>query len=100
MISRITDVNTAPGALHDLGCIQSRFADVQGLLLRRDVNSIAMYHLYAGREFGEYLWEVLVEVARELRGGPSRHPRPTVPKGYGLNAEDAELYGACKNKVD
>ena len=70
LMSRITDVNTAPDALRDLTCVQSRFADVQGLLLRRNVNGIAMYQLYAGREFGEYLWEVLAETARELGGGP------------------------------
>ena len=70
LMSRITDVNTSPAALADLGCVQSRFADVQGLLLRRDVDGLALYQLYAGREFGEYLWEVLVEVARELAGGP------------------------------
>ena len=71
MMGRLTDVNTSPTALPDLHCVQSRFADVQGLLLRRDVNGIAMYQLYAGREFGEYLWETLVEVARELGGGPA-----------------------------
>ena len=70
LMSRITDVNTSLDALRDLGCVQSRFADVQGLLLRRDVGGIAVYQLYAGREFGEYLWEVLVETARELGGGP------------------------------
>lgn len=70
LMNRITDVNTAPNALRDLTCVQSRFADVQGLLLRRDVNGIAMYQLYAGREYGEYLWETLVETAKELGGGP------------------------------
>ena len=70
-LSRITEVDTSPRALPDLSCVQSRFADVQGLLLRRDVNGMTMYQLYAGREFGEYLWEVLVEAAREVGGGPA-----------------------------
>lgn len=70
MMSRITEIDTSPRALPDLACVQSRFADVQGMLLRRDVNGIAMYQLYAGREFGEYLWEVLIETAREVGGGP------------------------------
>ena len=70
MMSHITETDTSPRALPDLSCIQSRFADVQGLLLRRDVNGIAMYQLYASREFGEYLWEVLTETAHEVRGGP------------------------------
>ena len=70
MMSRITEIDTSPGALPDLSCVQSRFADVQGLLLRRDVNGIAMYQFYAGREFGEYLWEVFIEAAHEVGGGP------------------------------
>ncbi len=70
MMSRITEINTSPGALPDQTCVQSRFAGVQALLLRRDVNGIVMYQLYAGREFGEYLWEVLIETAREVGGGP------------------------------
>ena len=70
LMSRITEIDTSPSVLPDLRCVQSRFADVQGILLRRDVNNIAIYHLYAGREFGEYLWEVLIETAHEVRGGP------------------------------
>ena len=70
MMSRITEIDTSLRALPDLCCVQSRFADVQGLLLRRDVNGIVMYQLYAGREFGEYLWEVLIETAHEVGGGP------------------------------
>ncbi len=70
LLSRITEVDASPRTLPDLTCLQSRFADIQGLLLRRDVIGIPMYHLYAGREFGEYLWEVLIEAAGEAGGGP------------------------------
>ena len=70
MMNRITEIDTSPRAMSDLSCLQSRFADVQGLLLRRDVNGIAMYQLYASREFGEYLWQVLIEAAHEVGGGP------------------------------
>ena len=69
LMSRITEIDTSSRAHPDLACVQSRFADVQGLLLRRDVNGVPMYQLYAGREFGEYLWEVLVETAQEVGGG-------------------------------
>lgn len=71
LFSRITELDTSPNALPDLTCVQSRFADVPGLLIRRDVNNIVMYQLYAGREYGEYLWEALVETAGELGGGPA-----------------------------
>ena len=70
LMSRITAADTGPRSLSDLTSVQSRFAEVQALLLRRDVNGIAMYQLYASREFGEYLWEALIQTARELHGGP------------------------------
>ena len=69
LMTRVTEMDTSGHALPDLTGVQSRFADVQGLLLRRDVNGVVMYQLYAGREFGEYLWEVLIETAREVGGG-------------------------------
>ena len=53
----------------------------QGLLLRRDVNGIALYQLYAGREYGEYLWETLVETAKEVGGGPvGTHALRSLPR--------------------
>ena len=71
LFSRITDIDTSPISLPDLTCVQARFADVQALLLRRDVSGMAMYQLYASREFGEYLWGAVVEAAREVGGGPA-----------------------------
>ena len=70
ILSRVTEMDSSPRALPDLACVQSRFAEVHGLLLRRDVKDIAIYQLYAGREFGECLWEALVETAHDLGGGP------------------------------
>ena len=70
LLSRITELDVSSLALPDLVCAQSRFADIQGLLLRRDVNGVPMYQLYASREFGEYLWEILIESAAEVSGGP------------------------------
>ena len=70
LLSRITDLNISPRALPDLSCAQARFAEVQGLLLRRDIQGIPAYQLYASREFGEYLWENIIDAALETGGGP------------------------------
>ena len=70
LMNRVTELDVSPCSLTDLSCVQSRFAEGQGLLLRRDVHGIPIYQLYAGREFGEFLWEVLVETAKEVGGGP------------------------------
>lgn len=70
LMSRITELDVSPRVLPNLACIQSRFADIQGLLLRQDVQEVPIHQLYAGREFGEYLWEALIEIARQVGGGP------------------------------
>ena len=70
LLSRITDLDISPRAVPDLTCAQARFAEVQGLLLRRDVQSTPAYQLYSGREFGEYLWEALIDAATETGGSP------------------------------
>ena len=70
LLSRITDLDISHRAMPDLTCAQARFAEVQGLLLRLDIQSIPAYQLYASREFGEYLWEALIDAATETGGGP------------------------------
>ena len=70
LLSRITDLDISHRTMPDLTCAQARFAEVQGLLLRRDIQTIPAYQLYAGREFGEYLWEALIDEATETGGGP------------------------------
>ena len=70
LLSRVTGLDISPRAMPDLTCAQGRFAEIQGLLLRRDVQGLAIYQLYAAREFGEYLWEALTDAARDTGGGP------------------------------
>ncbi len=69
LLSCITEIDTSPSVMPDMTCVQSRFAGIQGLLLRRDAGSFPIYQLYAGREFGEYLWETLIQSAEEVGGG-------------------------------
>ncbi len=70
LLSRITQLDVSSAALPDLACAQARFAGIQALLLHRDTHGIATRHLYASREYGEYLWEALIEAAKHEGGGP------------------------------
>ena len=71
LLSRITELDVSLRAMPDLVCAQARFAGIQGLLLRRDAHGIPIYQLYAGREYGEYLWEALIDAAKADGGGPA-----------------------------
>ena len=70
LLSMITELNVSSEALPDLHCVQSRFAGVQGLLIRQDVSTGSAYQLYFAREYGEYIWEAITQAASYIGGGP------------------------------
>ena len=53
-----------------MSCAQTKAAGIHGVILRLDVAGVSSYELYFGREFGEYMWEALLETAADLGGGP------------------------------
>ena len=71
LLSGITGLDVSPRAMPDLTCAQARFAEIQGILLRRDAHGIPIFQLYTAREFGEYLWEAIVTAAKHEGGGPA-----------------------------
>lgn len=70
VLSMISELNTSNSAFPNLRCAQSKFADIHGTVLRVDLGDLPGYQLYFGREFGEYLWDALVEAAGVCGGGP------------------------------
>ena len=70
LLSMISELNTSISAFSNLRCAQSKFADIHGVILRNDIGSLPSYQLYFGREFGEYLWEAILEAAVVCGGGP------------------------------
>ena len=61
LLSAVTELDVSPPALPDMSCAQSKVADIHGTVLRRDMGDLTGFELYFGREFGEYIWEVLME---------------------------------------
>ena len=70
LLSMITELDVSSEAFWDLRCVQSRFADVPGLLVRQDAVTGPAYQLYFAREYGEYIWEVITQAAHHIGGGP------------------------------
>ena len=71
LLNGITELDVSPRAMPDLACAQARFAEIQGILLRRDAHGVPIFQLYTAREFGEYLWEAIVTAAKHEEGGPA-----------------------------
>jgi heterotetrameric sarcosine oxidase gamma subunit len=61
VVASITDLDVRDRSLPDGSCAQAGFAQVHGTLLRFDVANTSAYELYVAREFGAYIWEVVLE---------------------------------------
>ena len=70
LLGMLSELNTSNSAFPNLRCAQSKFADIHGTLLRMDHGELLYYQLYFPREFGEYMWDAMVEAAGLYGGGP------------------------------
>ena len=70
VLGAISELDTSAQAFPDMRCAQSKFADIHGALLRLDHGGVPGYRLYFGREFGEYMWDVIMEAAQRYGGAP------------------------------
>ena len=69
-LTGITEFNCSPQAFPDGSCAQTQAADIHATLLRTDVGDLPSYQLFFSRDFGEYMWETLVETAEVHDGAP------------------------------
>jgi aminomethyltransferase len=61
VISSLTSLDVRERSMPDGACAQAAFAEVHGTLLRQDIAGAAAFELYVAREFGVYVWEVVLE---------------------------------------
>ena len=65
LLGAVTEVNVSGRTMPDMSCLQAKVAEIHALLLRRDLGGLLCYELYIGREFGEYIWDTLMEAGEE-----------------------------------
>ena len=61
VIASLTSLDVRDCSMPDGACAQAGFAEVHGTLLRVDIAGAAAFELYVAREFGVYVWEVVLE---------------------------------------
>ena len=70
LLAGVTELDASPEALPAMSCAQTRIAEVHAVLLRLDVGNVCSYEVYFGREFGEYMWDALLEAGDEHGATP------------------------------
>ena len=61
LLAALTELDVAGDAFGDASCAQSRFAEIHGTLVRLDAAGLPAYTLFFGREYGDYMWESIME---------------------------------------
>ena len=70
VLTGITEFNCSPRAFPNGSCAQTQAAEIHATLLRADVGDLPSYQLFFSRDFGEYMWETLLETAKAHHGAP------------------------------
>ncbi len=61
VLSAVTELDVSPESFGNGRCAQSQFAEIHGALIRLDASDLPAYTLFFGREYGDYVWESLME---------------------------------------
>ena len=73
LLSRLTELDLRDAPFADLSCAQGKLAEIECLVVRRDLNGLLNFDLLFSRDYGEYVWESLVEAGEDLEVIPYGH---------------------------
>ena len=61
LLAALTELDVARDAFDSGSSAQSQFAEIHGTLVRLDAAGLPAYTLFFGREYGDYMWESILE---------------------------------------
>lgn len=70
LLRKLTALDLRPAQFPDLSCAQGSLAGIHTLVIRADIQAHLAYQVYSGREFGEYLWNALLDAGQEFGARP------------------------------
>ena len=70
LLRKLTALDLRPAQFPDLSCAQGSLTNVHALVIRADIQTHLSYQIYYGREFGEYVWEALLDAGQEFGALP------------------------------
>lgn len=61
VLAGVSDLDLAPPHFPDLSCAQGMVAEIHGTIIRRDIGGLPVYDLLFGRDYGDHMWESLMD---------------------------------------
>ena len=66
VLRKLVDLDISDDAFSNLACAQTGVHHTYSLLLRRDIQSLRAYLVLVNREYGEWLWETVLDAGAEF----------------------------------
>ena len=66
ILRKLVDLDASGDAFPNLTCVQTGVHHTYTILLRRDIRSLRAYLILVNREYGEWLWEAIIEAGAEF----------------------------------
>ena len=64
LLAGVTDLDLAPPYFPNLSCAQSMVAEIHGTVIRKDSGGLLSYDLFFGRDYGDHMWESVMEAGQ------------------------------------
>ena len=61
VLAGVSDLDLAPLYFPNLSCAQGMVAEIHGTVIRRDIGGLPVYDLLFGRDYGDHMWESLMD---------------------------------------
>jgi heterotetrameric sarcosine oxidase gamma subunit len=70
VLSKLTSLNLSESARGNLTCAQANVAHVHAIILRKDLGGMPAFHLLVSREYGESVWDSVLDAGHEFQMTP------------------------------
>ena len=67
VLAGVSELDFAPHTFLEFTCVQTMVGEIHGTVIRKDVGGLLAYDLYFSRDYGDHMWESLMD-AGELHG--------------------------------
>ena len=61
VLAGVTHLDLTPAYFPNLSCAQTMVAEIHGTVIRKDVSGLLTYDVYFGRDYGDHMWESLID---------------------------------------
>lgn len=69
MLSELCMLDLCEGALPKDGLVMTQVAGISATLIRQNLNNASVFRLWCDGTYGAYMWDMMLEIAKELGGG-------------------------------